>query len=434
MQCTVSNQGSSCEAVPRPTQSGQEQQQKQCSRDSETFSLAGSRPPTRKQPVAYVDPEYTLHNPHYDEETREPVWSLAQPLPRVVRPGMRPVKDEDREEQGKPGPAAQEPPAEMLPGGEQGGLEARMNRPDDRGFQNSWSKLRHFFRQELAEWLGTTVAITLGLCASLSTYTSDNQAGSYPSIAFTWGAAYMIGIYIAGGISGGHVNPAITISLTIWRGFPFHKSLTYIVAQVLGGLTAGGLAYAIYHDQIVTAAATSKVPQNQSAALQGLLTFPKDDVQPVTAFFTEFLATAILVGSILALGDDSNAPPGAGMQAFIIGILISALTLALGYNTGGARDFGPRLVAVIAGWGGHMFRDHDVWWIWGPWAAVISGGVCGGFVYDSLIFTGGESPVNYTPRWRKRAVLIKKKNIRRIMRFPQGKIQDLEQAVQETEE
>lgn len=299
------------------------------------FSLAGSRPPTRKQPVAYVDPEYTLHNPHYDEETREPVWSLAQPLPRVVRPGMRPAKDEDREEQGKPGPAAQEPPAEMLPVGEQGGLEARMNRPDDRGFHNSWSKLRHFFRQELAEWLGTTVAITLGLCASLSTYTSDNQAGSYPSIAFTWGAAYMIGIYIAGGISGGHVNPAITISLTIWRGFPFHKSLTYIVAQVLGGLTAGGLAYAIYHDQIVTAAATSKVPQNQSAALQGLLTFPKDDVQPATAFFTEFLATAILVGSILALGDDSNAPPGAGMQAFIIGILISALTLALGYNTGG---------------------------------------------------------------------------------------------------
>lgn len=87
----------------------------------------------------------------------------------------------------------------------------------------------------------------------------------------------------------------------------------------------------------------------------------------------------------------------------------------------------------MAGWGGHMFRDHDVWWIWGPWAAVITGGLCGGFVYDSLIFTGGESPVNYTPRWRKRAMLIKKKNIRRILRFPKGKIQDLEKAVQETE-
>lgn len=44
----------------------------------------------------------------------------------------------------------------------------------------------------------------------------------------------------------------------------------------------------------------------------------------------------------------------------------------------------------MASWGGHVFRDHDVWWIWGPWAAVITGGLCGGFVYDYLIFTGEE--------------------------------------------
>lgn len=95
------NKGSSCEAVSRTTQDGQEQQQKQCSRDNEMFSLAGSRPPARKQLVACVDPEYTLYKPQYAEETREPVWSLAKPLPRVVRPGMRAAKDEDKEEQGK---------------------------------------------------------------------------------------------------------------------------------------------------------------------------------------------------------------------------------------------------------------------------------------------------------------------------------------------
>lgn len=444
-----SNQGSSCEAVSQTSQEQQqEQQQEQSRRDSKMFSLAGSQPPAKKQPVSYVDPEYTQYNPHYIEENREPVWSLAQPLPRVVRPGMRPesaAKDEDKEEQDKPskdlerpGPAAQEPPAEVPPTEEQGHLEARVAQPDDRGFHNSWSKLRHYFRKELAEWFGTTVAMTLGLCASQSTYTSNNQAGTYPSIALTWGASSMIGIYVAGGISGGHLNPAITISMAFWRGFPLRKCLTYIVAQVLGALTAGGLAYAIYHDQIVTAAAASSVPQNQSAALQGLLTFPKDNVQPATAFFTEFLATAILVGSIMALGDDANAPPGAGMQAFIVGILISAMFLALGYNTGGcfngARDFGPRLVAVMAGWGGHVFWDHDVWWIWGPWVAVITGGLCGGFVYDFLIFTGGESPVNYPPRRRKRAALIKEKNIRRKLRFRKGKIQDIEKAVQRTEE
>lgn len=209
-----------------------------------------------------------------------------------------------------------------------------MAQPDDRGFHNRWSKLRYYFRKELAEWFGTTVAMALGLCASQSTCTSNNQASTYPSIALTWGAS-MIGIYVVGGISGGYLNPAITISMAFWRAFPLRKCLTYIVAQVLGGLTAGGLAYAIYHDQIVTAAATRKVSQNQSAALQGLLTFPKDNVQPATAFFIEFLATAILVGSIMALVDDANVPPGAGMHAFIVEILISEMFLTLGYNTRG---------------------------------------------------------------------------------------------------
>lgn len=88
----------------------------------------------------------------------------------------------------------------------------------------------------------------------------------------------------------------------------------------------------------------------------------------------------------------------------------------------------------MAGWGSHVFRDQDVWWIWGPWAAVITGGLSGGFFYDTLIFTGGESPVNYPPRRRKRAALIKEKNFRRKLRFKRGKIQDLERAVQKTEE
>lgn len=88
----------------------------------------------------------------------------------------------------------------------------------------------------------------------------------------------------------------------------------------------------------------------------------------------------------------------------------------------------------MAGWGGHVFRDHDAWWIWGPWAAVITGGLCGGFVYDSLIFTGGESPINYPPRRRKRAVLIKEKNLRQKLRFRKRKVPDLERAVQKVEE
>lgn len=145
----------------------------------------------------------------------------------------------------------------------------------------------------------------------------------------------MVAIYTTGGVSGGHLNPAISIALSVFRGFPARQSLIYIAAQLLGAITAGGFAYAIYHDAIIEVAATEKVPQSLSVASEALITAPKPFVHPATAFFTEFMGSAILVGAIMALGDDGNAPPGAGMNAFILGVLISIVILAFGYNTGG---------------------------------------------------------------------------------------------------
>ena len=53
----------------------------------------------------------------------------------------------------------------------------------------------------------------------------------------------MVGIYLSGGVSGGHLSPCITIALTVFRGFPWRMALVYIVMQMLAGLAAGGLAY-----------------------------------------------------------------------------------------------------------------------------------------------------------------------------------------------
>lgn len=149
----------------------------------------------------------------------------------------------------------------------------------------------------------------------------------------------MVAIYTTGGVSGGHLNPAISITLSAFRGFPARQTLKYIAAQLLGAITAGGFAYAIYHDAIIEVAATAKVSQSQSVAAEALITSPKPFVHPATAFFTEFLGSGILVGAVLALGDDGNAPPGAGMNAFILGVLISIVILALGYNTGGYASY-----------------------------------------------------------------------------------------------
>lgn len=86
----------------------------------------------------------------------------------------------------------------------------------------------------------------------------------------------------------------------------------------------------------------------------------------------------------------------------------------------------------MAGWGGHLFREYHAWWIWGPWIADILGGFFGAFVYDLVIFTGGESPVNYPRRRMKRAALVKEINLRRYLRFGRRRIGDLEREADNT--
>ncbi|KAH1666266.1 hypothetical protein KXX15_007980 [Aspergillus fumigatus] len=380
------------------------------------YSLTGSNRPSPYHGGVYLHPDYMHYNPNYGQPQNAPVWN------------KRPNAHQEEV------PAADEPPTEHPAhnadlDAEKNQPEARVSQPDERGFFNKWGEIRHRFREPLAEWLGTTVAMTLGLCAGLQTYTSQNQAGSFSSLAPAWGFAFMVAIYTAGGVSGGHLNPAITISMAVWRGFPARKCMVYVAAQIVGSIPAGGIAYALYHDAIVDSALANHVTQGESPARQALLTAPKDFAHPVTAFFNEFIGTAILVGTTMALGDDTNAPPGGGGGGGGGGGIIVE-----GECFNGARDFGPRLVALMAGWEGEVFREKHVWWIWGPWAADITGGLFGTFIYDLAIFTGAEGPIDYPRRRRKRALLIKEKNQMVELRCKRRKIRDVEIAVREVEQ
>ena len=262
------------------------------------------------------------------------------------------------------------------------------------------------------------VAVLLGLCTNLAVQTSNETSGIYLSTNWAWGLGVTIGIYIAGGISGAHLNPAITLLLCLYRGYPFRKAMVYIAAQVFGAFLAGLIAYGVYKDAIgafdttggsVGAHGGSASPVGLSAGGTGTSFFsqPAAFAGVGTGFANEFVATAILACAILALGDDSNAPPGAGMHALIVGLLVTALSMAFGYNTGPclnpARDFGPRIAAAVVGYGGKVFTIENAWWIYGAWGGTISGGLVGGLFYDAAIFVGGESPVNY-PRGKRRVI------------------------------
>ncbi|CAG7940759.1 unnamed protein product [Penicillium olsonii] len=457
---------------------------------SHSLAGPGAMDPQPAQGPVYQDPEYQSMNPRYGKHNDNPVWGLAKPLPRVVRPGMRRDRDTqqkayDTKPRGEAEPAPelgttpglsrsrsnatndtatsvpQHPPTyssaaqQNLPQenavygtqpdgllrpmeSEVGGMGAKhedqMGQPEQEEFLNNWVKIRNYLKEPFAEWLATTIAIFVGLTGTLAISTGGTNAGTKLSEHWSWGLGSMIGIYLAGGVSGAHLNPGISIALWIFRGFPGRRCCFYIIAQVLGGLTAAGIAYCIYRDSIIAFAPTA------SAGTSGLgfYTEPLSHVSSVTAFFTEFIADAILVCVIFAMGDDSNAPPGAGMHSFVIGLVIYVLCICLGFNTGGilnpVRDFGPRLVALMAGYGSETFTARDAWWFWGGWVATISGCFFGATLYDTFIFIGGESPINYAPRRRRRAKLKEESKWRRRFGIGKQKLPSLEDGIQKLED
>lgn len=265
----------------------------------------------------------------------------------------------------------------------------------------TWSVIRTHHREALAEALAVYVQLTIGFCADLSVTVAN--AGNPNTTAWAWGFATMMGIYISGGVSGAHLNPAITIMLWFYRGFPKSKMPEYFAAQFIGAFCAGLTAYGLYYRSIEYYVSTNI----DTGIINSFVTSQREAwIGPATAFFTEFLGTTFLAVTVLALGDDQNAPPGAGMNSLIIGLVITCLSMTFAYQTGAAfnpsRDFGPRLALLALGYPNDLFLNP--YWFYGPWAGATSGALIGALLYDFMIFTGGESPVNYPLERTQRAM------------------------------
>jgi glycerol uptake facilitator protein len=246
--------------------------------------------------------------------------------------------------------------------------------------------------EAMAEFFGTMILILFGdgCVATFALFTKLGANGAatpfantWPVIIFGWGFAVMLGIYVAGAISGAHLNPAVTIALAATRRFPWSKAGPYILAQVLGAFVAAGILYFVYYGALNANAAG-----NFAANVGGVFyTSPKAFVGTFGAFGDEFIGTALLVGLIVAITDTRNQPVQANLNPLIIGFLIVAIGASFGLNTGyainPARDFGPRLwVALVTG--GASFSANN-FYFWIPIVAPILGGTVGAFIYDYTI-------------------------------------------------
>lgn len=235
------------------------------------------------------------------------------------------------------------------------------------------------------EFLGTLVMILLGdgVCAAVTLNKTKAQGAGWVVITLAWGLAVMAGVLIAGPYSGAHLNPSVTLGLALAGLFPWAGVIPYVIAQMLGGFCGAVVMYAFYVDHF---AATS---DNPDGMLGCFCTMPAIDHKTVN-YFSEFIATFVLVFLILAIGTKGNTPQVAGVTAglgavgaFPVTAVIMSIGMSLGATTGyamnPARDLSPRIAHAILPIKGK--RDSGWSYSWIPVAAPLTGAAFAACIY-----------------------------------------------------
>lgn len=243
-------------------------------------------------------------------------------------------------------------------------------------------------REAAAEFLGTFTLIVFGVGVVAQTVLSRGANGSYLAINLGWGLAVMLGVYVAGGVSGAHLNPAVTLALAVTRGFSWAKVAPYVAAQIAGALVASAVVYVTYREAFDAFDGGARQVLGPTATAGIFATYPQPFLSITGGFVDQVVGTALLMAGVLAVTDQrNNAAPG-WLTPVIVGGLVVAIGVAFGFNAGyainPARDFGPRLFTAIAGWGPAVFTAAGGWW-WVPVVAPCLGGVIGAMTYDALV-------------------------------------------------
>lgn len=248
----------------------------------------------------------------------------------------------------------------------------------------------------VGEFLGTLILVLLGDGVVASVVLLDKQA-NWIVITTGWALAVTLAIYVSGRLSGGHLNPAVSLALATRGELPWTRLLPYWSAQLAGAFCGAALVYADYSAAFVAFELKKEVVRGAMVAgkLAGpaaggagvFATYPEFDGL-IGNLFSEFLGTAMLLVGARAVADRRNASPGMNLEPVLVGAVVWAIGLSLGGLTGyainPARDLGPRLASAVFGWGSAVFTSHE-YYFWVPIVAPLTGGVFGAALYDLVV-------------------------------------------------
>jgi glycerol uptake facilitator len=231
----------------------------------------------------------------------------------------------------------------------------------------------------VAEFVGTLLLVLLGdgVVAACLLRRSKAENSGWIVITTGWAMAVAMAVYAVGKISGGHINPAVTLGLAAVGKFPWKDVPSYLAAQLLGAFLGAVLVWLVYFPHW----------RETEGAPQKLAVFSTAPAirHPVANFFTEAVGTGVLLFGVLAITADTGAATS-GLAPLLIGLLVWSIGLSLGAPTGyainPARDLGPRLAHALLPIPNKGGSDWGYSWV--PVFGPLVGGIAGATVYVKL--------------------------------------------------
>ncbi|NWY56175.1 AQP10 protein, partial [Chionis minor] len=215
-------------------------------------------------------------------------------------------------------------------------------------------------RECLAELLAVFVLMLITLSSSAQMVTSFETKGNFLSAYMAGALSVMVAVYVGGGVSGAHLNPAFSLSMCLLEQFPWWKFPVFAAVQTLGAFIASGTVYILYYDAIWHYSNGTLATSGPRETASIFATYPADYLSLTNGFLDQVIGTGMLILGILAIMDTRNKGVPKGLEPVVVALLVFSIEISMGSNCGcplnPARDFGPRLFTYVAGWGPEVFR------------------------------------------------------------------------------
>ncbi|KAJ7855659.1 aquaporin-like protein, partial [Mycena leptocephala] len=281
-------------------------------------------------------------------------------------------------------------------------------------------------REPFAEFLGVAILIIFGagvncqVLLSSASGVSSSPKGDYLAVSFGWAVGLCLGVWVSGGISPAHINPAVTLAMATWRGFPWKNVPVRRVGYFLlsGSQIRSRASFLLRHLGDSSANYFHAIDIFEGSGIHTMKTagvfgaYAARYLTDVSAFFSEVLGTAVLVLLIVAMTDKKSTAPPPGLFPLVIFLAILGISSSLGMQTGTyslvswfhftsncaslgfslnpARDFGPRLLSAAVGYPG-VFSYRHQYWLWTGILGPVVGAQLAIGLYDTFLYEEDDS-------------------------------------------